>query len=183
MKKINLKVAAVLLAGTMMCSSCMVGSYGLFNKYRQWQTNMTNNKFVNAVVGFVIGGFCYGICYFVDSLILNTIEFWSGSNPVADNTTTIKGQDGRYYAVKTSRQGYEITSPTGEVTKLIHDEKADSWSMVQNGVVKEIFHYNADGTITANVQDGKQITVTQDEAGLNQVRQAVLGDAQFFALR
>lgn len=183
MKKINLSVVAVLLAGTMMCSSCMVGSYGLFNKYRQWQTHMTSNKFVNAIVGFVIGGFVYGICYFVDSLVLNTIEFWSGSNPVAENTTTIKGQDGRYYTVKTNRQGYEITSPTGEVTKLIHDEKADSWSMVQNGVVTEIFHYNADGTVTANLKNGKQITVNQDEAGLNQVRQATMGGDVFFAAR
>ena len=85
--------------------------------------------------------------------------------------------------MKTSRQGYEIIAPTGEITKLIHDEKADSWSMVQNGEVKEIFHYNADGTVTANLQNGKQLTVSQDEAGLNQVRQAVLGDEQFFALR
>lgn len=183
MKKINLSVAAILLAGTMMCSSCMVGSYGLFNKYRQWQTHMTSNKFVNAVVGFIIGGICYGICYFVDSLILNTIEFWSGSNPVADNTTIMKGQDGRLYTVKTSRQGYEIIAPNGEITKLVHDEKADSWSMIQNGVVTEIFRYNADGTVTANLQNGKKITVNQDEAGLNQVRQATMGNDVFFAAR
>ena len=183
MKKINLSVATLLLAGSMMCSSCMVGSFGLFNSYREWQTNMTGNKFVNAVVGFIIGGIVYNVCLFVDSLVLNTIEFWSGSNPVASNTMTIKGQDGRNYLVKTSRQGYEIKAPTGEVTLLIHDEKNDSWSISQNGVVQEMFRYNADGTITAIVKDGKQLTVGQDEAGLQQVRQAVMGDEQFFAQR
>ena len=182
MKKINLSVAALFLAGSLLCSSCMVGSYGLFNKYRNWQTNMTGNKFVNAIVGFIIGSICYGVCYFIDSLVLNTIEFWSGSNPIADNTQTIKGQDGRNYIVKTSRQGYEITAPNGEVTLLIHDEKTDSWSMSQNGEVKELFRYNADGTVTTCLKDGK-LTVGQDEAGLQQVRQAVMGDEQFFAMR
>jgi hypothetical protein len=161
----------------------MVGSFGLFNKYRDWQTNMTNVKFVNAIVGFIIGPFVYGICTFVDTLVLNTIEFWSGSNPLANNTMTIKGQDGRNYLVKVSRKGYEIKAPTGEITYLIHDEKNDSWSVSQNGEVKEIFRYNADGTVTANLKDGKQLTVGQDEAGLQQVRKAVMGDELFFAMR
>ncbi len=184
MKKINLSVAALLLAGSMLCSSCMVGSFGLFNKYREWQTNMTNNKFVNAVVGFVIGPLCYGVCTFVDTLILNTIEFWSGSNPMAaGETKTVKGQDGRYYAVTTLKNGYEVKSPTGEITLFIHNDADDSWSMQQNGQVTELFRFNQDGTIDANLQNGKTLTVTQDQAGLDKVREAVMGNGNFFALR
>jgi len=184
MKKINLSVAALLLAGSMLCSSCMVGSFSLFNKYREWQTNMSGNKFVNAVVGFVIGGICYGVCYFVDSLVLNTIEFWSGSNPMAaGETKTVKGQDGRYYAVTTLKNGYEVKAPTGEITLFIHNDADDSWSMQQNGQVTELFRFNQDGTIDANLQNGKTITVTQDQAGLDKVREAVMGNGNFFALR
>lgn len=182
MRKINLKVAACLLAGSCMLSSCMVGSWGLFNKYADWQTNMTDNKYVNAVVGFVLGAICYPVCSVVDALVLNTIEFWSGSNPLASNTIQqIKGQDGRYYAVKTTKQGYEIKSPTGEVTLLIHNEADDSWSMSQNGVTTEIFRYNADGTIEANLQNGQTLTVSADQAGLDQVRQAI--DGTCYAMR
>jgi len=54
--------------------------------------------------------------------------------------------------------------------------------MTQNGVTKEIFRFNADGTIQATLQDGQTITVTNDEAGLQQVRQAMVGD-KFYALR
>ncbi len=179
MKKFNLTAVALLLASSMMYTSC-VGSYALFNKYAKWQTHMTSNKYVNGIVGILIGWLVGGIALFVDEIVLNTIEFWSGSNPIA-KTTTIKGKDGRNYLVKQSREGYKITAPSGEVTMLIHDEATDSWSMSQNGVVKEIFRYNADGTIEANM-NGKTLTVTQDEAGLNQVRQAVLGDEQYFAL-
>ena len=182
MKKFHVSVAVALLAGSVLCSSC-VGSYALFNKYAKWQTHMTSNKYVNGIVGFIIGPFVGGITLFVDHVVLNTIEFWSGSNPMASTTTTVMGQDGRYYAVKTTRQGYEVKAPTGEVTYFLHDEATDSWSMKQNGVVKEIFRFNPDGSIQANLPSGETITVTNDEAGLNQVRASVLGDDNFFAAR
>ncbi len=182
MKKFNLTAVALLLASSMMYNSC-VGSYALFNKYANWQTHMTSNKYVNGIVGILIGWLVGGIALFIDEIVLNTIEFWSGSNPIAEKTTTIKGQDGRNYIVKVSRKGYEIKAPSGEVTLLIHDEANDSWSMSQNGVVKEIFRYKADGTIEACLENGKKLNVTQDEAGLNQVRHAVLGDDLYFAAR
>jgi hypothetical protein len=182
MKKFNVSVAVALLAGSVLCSSC-IGSYSLFNKYEKWQCNMTDTKIVNGIVGLILEPFVGGLAFLVDHVVLNTIEFWTGSNPIASNTQTVKGQDGRFYAVKTTRQGYEIKAPTGEVTYFIHNEKDDSWSMKQNGVVKEIFRFNADGTIQATLKNGETINVSNDEAGLNKVKEAVLGDDNLFALR
>ena len=54
MKKISLKVAVCLLAGSFLFSSCFVGKYGLWNKYINWQNHMTSSKFVNAIVGFIL---------------------------------------------------------------------------------------------------------------------------------
>ena len=183
MKKISLKVAVVLLAGSFLCSSC-IGSFNLFNKYEKWQCNMTNNKFVNGIVGLILQPIVGSICIFVDAVVLNTIEFWTGSNPVtASSTQQVMGQDGRYYAVKTTKKGYEIKSPTGEITLLLYDKKNDSWSVVQNGVTQELFRFNADGTIQAQLPNGETITVTNDEAGLQQVRQAISDNDNFFAQR
>ena len=181
MKKVSFKVAAVLVAGTLVCSSC-IGSFGLFNKYEKWQCNMTSNKYVNGIVGLILQPIVGGICLTVDALVLNTIEFWTGDNPVAANTTQkVMGQDGLYYAVTTTKQDYEVKAPSGEVTRFIHNDKNDSWSMEQNGVTKEIFRFNADGTIQATLQNGQTLTVGADQAGLDQVREAV--DANYFALR
>ena len=108
MKKVSFKVAAVLVAGTLVCSSC-IGSFGLFNKYEKWQCNMTSNKYVNGIVGLILQPIVGGICLTVDALVLNTIEFWTGDNPVAANTTQkVMGHDGLYYAVTTTKQGYEV---------------------------------------------------------------------------
>ena len=125
MKKFNIGVAVALLAGSVMCSSC-IGSYRLFNKYEKWQCNMTNNKYVNGIVGLILQPIVGSICLTVDALVLNTIEFWTGSNPMAVNKVqTVKGQDGRYYAVKTLKNGYEVKAANGEITLFIHDSKTE----------------------------------------------------------
>ena len=182
MKKMSLRAAVVLLAGSFLCSSC-IGSFSLFNKYEKWQCNMTSNKYVNGIVGLILQPIVGGVCLFVDAVVLNTIEFWTGSNPMALNKVqTVKGQDGRYYAVKTLKDGYDVKAPNGEVTLFTHDSKTESWSITQNGVTKEIIRFNADGTIQATLQNGEKLTVSNDEAGLMQVREAVYNE-NCYALR
>ncbi|WP_294743958.1 DUF3332 domain-containing protein [uncultured Prevotella sp.] len=178
----SLRAAVVLLAGSFLCSSC-IGSFSLFNKYEKWQCNMTSNKYVNGIVGLILQPIVGGVCLFVDAVVLNTIEFWTGSNPMALNKVqTVKGQDGRYYAVKTLKDGYEVKAPNGEITLFTHDSKTESWSITQNGVTKEIIRFNADGTIQATLQSGEMMTVSNDEAGMMQVREAVYND-NCYALR
>ena len=182
MKKMSLRAAVVLLAGSFLCSSC-IGSFSLFNKYEKWQCNMTSNKYVNGIVGLILQPIVGGVCLFVDAVVLNTIEFWTGSNPMALNKVqAVKGQDGRYYAVKTLKDGYEVKAPNGEITLFTHDSKTESWSITQNGVTKEIIRFNADGTIQATLQSGEKMTVSNDEAGMMQVREAVYND-NCYALR
>ena len=176
MKKISLSAACVLLAGSFLCSSC-IGSFSLFNGYEKWQCNMTSNKYVNGIVGLILQPIVGGICLTVDAVVLNTIEFWTGSNPLAAiQVKTVMGQDGRYYAIKTLKNGYEVKSPTGEKTLFIHNANNDSWSMTQNGVTKEIIRFNADGTIQATLQNGEKLNVSNDEAGVMQVREAVYNE-------
>lgn len=182
MRKINVKVAAWLLIGCMATSSC-IGSYSLFNKFAKWETRISSNKFVNAIIGFILTPIVGSVCLLADSLVLNSIEFWSGSNPLADigKTKTVMGQDGRYYAVTTLKNGYEIKAPTGEITHFIHDAKTDSWSMEQNGTVKEIFRFNGDGTIMASV-NGQRHNFSLDEAGVYEARMAA-NNGVYFAMR
>ena len=184
MKKMNLKVVACLLMGTLLYSSC-IGSFSLFNSYAKWQCHMTGNKFVNAIVGFILMPIVGSVCLFVDSVVLNTIEFWTGENPMHANigkTQQVLGSDGRYYAVTTLKDGYEVKAPTGEVSYFTYDKKQNVWSLTQNGVTTELFRFNADGTITTLVDKNMQLTVTPDEAGLYQVRTAI-GGGYFFAMR
>ena len=183
MKTRHLKVGTLLLAAAMLTTSC-VGSFQLFNHVAKWNTHATKSKFLNEIIFLVISP-VYAVCTVADALVLNTIEFWSGSNPMAQRVGTtqeVMGQDGRYYAVTTLRNGYKVKSPNGDVVRFIYNKKDNSWSQEQDGKKTEIFRFNEDGTIQANLQDGRSIRVTPDAAGLYETRMAVSG-ANFWAAR
>lgn len=181
-KKINIKVAVLLMGGAMLTTSC-VGSFSLFNKLAQWNRKATDNKFLNELIFLIISP-AYGVCTLVDAVVLNSIEFWTGNNPLASNigkTQKIMGQDGRYYAVKTLKEGYEVTNPEGEIIRFIYNKENNSWSQIQNGKTKEVFRFNADGTIQANI-NGNKMDVTLDEAGVYQVKMAI-NEGSYWAMR
>lgn len=170
MKKRFLKVATVLLSVTLLASSC-VGSFSLFNKLSAWNRDATGSKFLNELIFIVISP-AYVVCSAADVLVLNSIEFWSGSNPVAaGKTMNVQGQDGRYYAVKTLKDGYEIKAPDGKITCFLYDKDNDSWSQQEDGKTVEIFRFNDDGTIQVNLGE-KKMDITADEMGLNEVAAA-----------
>lgn len=176
MKKIQLRVVVALLVGSCLFSSC-IGSFSLFNKYAAWQKDMTSNKFVNAIVGFFLMPIAGSVTLFIDSVILNTIEFWTGDNPVASNigkTENIMGKDGLIYAVKTLRNGYEITSPTGEVTMLTYNKKKNSWNIEQNGISQELFQFSEDGKSIKMTVNGESRDFSLNEQGVNEARMAAV---------
>ena len=179
MKKNVLSLAALALAGSMTFSSC-IGSYGLLNKFCSWEMNATGNHFVNGILGIILLPVA-GICGAVDTIVLNTIEFWTGTHPVASNigkTQNIMGEDGLMYAVKTLKNGYEITKPDGQVVMFTYNKKENAWYMDGTQLVK----FNENGTVQANLMNGKTITVTQDAQGPYEARMAA-GNGYFFAAR
>ena len=182
MRMRHLKVAVVLLAGVLLTNSC-VGSFSLFNKLARWNKSATSERFLNELIFLIISP-AYAVCSVVDVLVLNTIEFWSGSKVMAKvgETQNVMGKDGRMYAVKTLKNGYEITSPDGEVSHLVYNKKEKSWSYEDKGAIKELFRFNDDGTIMATLPNGKKMKVSQDQAGIYQVRMAV-NDGMYFASR
>ena len=83
MKKIQLRVVVALLVGSCLFSSC-IGSFSLFNKYAAWQKDMTDNKYINAIVGFFLmyrgrfnlaNGDVFGLGFAVIGLVLSFFIF------------------------------------------------------------------------------------------------------------
>ena len=133
MKKRYLPVAVVcMLAGSMLFSSC-IGNFALTNKLLGWNKQI-GNKFVNELVFFAFWIIpVYEVTALADVLVLNSIEFWSGRNPIAKGKTIIDGQDGKYL-VECDGKGYTITSQNdGSVVRLDFDSTDQSWSVATEG--------------------------------------------------
>lgn len=127
MKKIILSAAiAALLCSSM--TSCM-GSFALTRNLYSWNSQMSN-KFVNELV-FIAFWIVpvYEVCSLADLLVINSIEFWSGDNPMTASTKSIDTEQGRYL-VKCDGKGYDVTlESTGESFRLDFAADTQTWSV------------------------------------------------------
>lgn len=175
MKKKYFTVAAVALcAGSLMFSSC-IGSFALTNKLLSWNKQV-GSKFVNELV-FVAFWILpvYEVSALADVLVINSIEFWSGSNPVAQGRTVIDGQDGRYL-VDCDGKGYTITSENdGSVVRLDFDSEDQSWSATVGGETYELMTFVDDTHVRMPAADGGSVVVSLDQDGLWAYQQMATG--------
>ena len=102
MRKTKMMLICSILSGSLLFSSC-IGSFGLWSNLKDWNQGL-GNKFVNEIVFLAFHVVpVYEVAYLADVLVLNSIEFWSGSNPVAEvgSIKTVKGENGEYLDVPT----------------------------------------------------------------------------------
>ena len=170
MKREKLTLVAVLLSGSLLFSSC-VGSFGLFNRLSSWNQSI-GSKFVNELVFLAF-----------NIVVINSIEFWSGSNPMANvgDVKKVKGENGNYM-VKTLENGYSITKE-GETASmdLIYNKEANTWNVVANGESAELIKMNNDGTADLFLPNGEKMNVTLDAQGMMAARQATMSNLMFAA--
>lgn len=182
MKKNKLTLVAVVLSGSLLFSSC-VGSFGLFNRLTSWNQSL-GNKFVNELVFLAFNIIpVYGVAYLADALVINSIEFWSGSNPMANvgDVKKVKGENGNYM-VKTLENGYSITKE-GETASmdLIYDRETNTWNVVANGETTPLVKMNNDNTADLFLPNGESMNVTLDAQGMMAARQVATGNLMFAA--
>ncbi|MDL2291875.1 DUF3332 domain-containing protein [Bacteroides sp. OttesenSCG-928-F21] len=182
MKKNKLTLACFFLSGTILFSSC-IGSFGLFNRLLSWNQNINENKFVNELVFVALGIVqVYSVAALADVLVLNSIEFWSGSNPMAKagDVKTVKGENGDFL-VETTENGYSISNGN-EAMELVFNKETNTWSVVAEESTAQLVKINNNGTADLYMPDGNAINVTLDAQGLLDARQATMSGC-FFAAR
>ena len=185
MKKKNLTLlVAVTLSSSILFSSC-IGSFSLTNKLLDWNKNI-DTKFVNELV-FV--AFCivpvYEVSALADILVLNSIEFWRGDNPVAATGTvkTIDTQNGTY-TVETEKNGYHIQKQgDNNAIDLVYNKADESWNVETNGESTKLFKYmDNKNEVIMYLPDGKEMNVELSHTGVLAFRQ-VADNYSFYAAR
>lgn len=172
MKKRFLPVALVAaLSGSMLMSSC-VGSFALTNKLLSWNRQV-GDKFVNELVFFAFWIVpVYEVSALADVLVINSIEFWSGENPIASGKKVIDGKDGRYI-VECDGKGYTITSESdNSIVRLDFDKEDKSWSVaLPSGESYEFMTFIDENHVSLPGVDGTRNVVELSEDGLMAYRE------------
>lgn len=182
MRKSKSMMVCAVLAGSILFTSC-IGSFKLWNNLKDWNQGV-GNKFVNELVFIALHIVpVYEIAYLADVIVFNSIEFWSGSNPVASNETKeIKGENGDYL-VTSNENGYTITNKEdNQSMDMVYNKESKTWNAVTETENIELVKMNDNGTVSINMQNGTSMTVMPDMQGVAAAR-AAIGSTSFFAAR
>lgn len=171
------KITTGLLCGLMlslgvMNTGCM-GSFNLAGSMYEWNKGL-GSKWVNELVffGLVIVP-VYELALVADALIFNSIEFWTGSNPISMAEDEIEEQivtiDGRQVRITATRNKFELVdlAQPDQVSELVYVPEEMAWHMVQNGTDVKLVEFRhqykgLDNAINLYLPDGSISTV---EAG------------------
>ena len=149
-------ITAILLSSLLLTSTGCYGSFSLTKKMYDWNGTF-GDKFVQSAVMWVFLIVpVYEVCTFIDFVALNTIEFWTGSNPLAltsDKETTKEiTANGKSYRATMGNNHITISQTSGDnagrsVTLHLNPE-TQSWTL-------------SDGTMTTTVATFKQSPANQ----------------------
>ena len=166
MKRTKLMIpAAVILAVSISLQSC-IGSFSLTNKVLTWN-NQVSNKFLNELVFFAFWILpVYEVTAAADLLVINSIEFWSGNNPMEARNRVIDTDQGDYL-IASDENGYKITSPNGDILEFSFDKESRMWSFSKNNAEKiDFLQFEDDQNVKILNGEGEFVDVEISEQGV-----------------
>ena len=173
MNKIRVLISIVIIIAIGFAQTSCIGSFKLFNKVLNWNKKVSG-KFVNELVYLLFWIVpVYEISLLIDGLVLNTLEFWTGSNPVAMNAgekeTKIVEQNGLKYQVTASQNRFDFTQlegpQKGQSGALVYNSSSQTWSYEGENLSINLLKYNGDGTVTAYFPNGISKTIETNQNG------------------
>jgi hypothetical protein len=175
-KKIALKTLAVLLTSSLLFSSCL-GSFTLTKKLHVWNSSAGSDKWVNELIFLALATVqVYTISLFIDSVILNSLEFWTGENPAETAETKQVRTENGLVTITTNAQGHTIQREGCDETLAFRfDAEANAWSLEADGQSTPLLQWEDGNLAKVYLANGSTLTVSADQAGVLALQQAING--------
>lgn len=162
MRKVFFMAAAL---SVMITQTGCFGSFELIKKVYDFNDGISDNKFVKTLFFYLLNIVpVYGIAGFIDVVILNLVEFWSGSNPLAMEAGQIEEQlmtvNGKVYKVTATKNKMNFAQLlNGEAInmgELVFSNESKSWDFEKDDQSIKLVSFNANNTVDFNTESGVQ---------------------------
>ena len=175
MKK-HFKFSALLLSATIILTSC-IGSFRLTNNIKDWNEGVSS-KWVNEVIFVALHIVpVYQIAIFVDAVVLNSVEFWTGSNLVVEpgETKIVQNSQGETVEITALENGYKLSN--GETSmNLVFNAEQQIWSAVYDGQTTDLVKIIDSENAQLFLAGGQVMDITLDAEGVNMANQLMMSN-------
>lgn len=149
MKKVNVMLLSLLLLVSTSLTACF-GSFGLTKKIYNANKSVGGKVIQTLVMYVFIIIPVYGIASFLDIVIFNLIEFWSGSNPLAmkagESETQMASIDGKMYEITATKNQFRMRQTegpdAGKEAFMQYNTEEQQWYLVEGEKSVAIGQFN-----------------------------------------
>lgn len=137
MKKFKSVLLITAFTGVLLSQTGCLGSFQLTKNMYEWNTTQINGEWGQELVfvAFLIIP-VYEVCLLADGVVLNSIEFWTGENPISmksgekDSKIVQKGEDIYKLTAEKNRVHIEKIGGKnlGEEGEFVFDSSTSAWS-------------------------------------------------------
>lgn len=142
MKKIKSALLALVFLFVVMSQQGCIGSFQLTNNLYHWNKNEVGGKWGSELVflAFIVIP-VYSVTLLADGIVLNSIEFWTGDNPLAmkngEKETQIVQKGDDTYKLTAEKNKVHVEKLSGENSgdegEFIWNEGTQNWTWMGDG--------------------------------------------------
>lgn len=139
MKRLKYALIAIVFLWLSVSQTGCIGSFQLTSNLYEWNRNNVGGKWGSELVflAFIVLP-VYQITLLADGIVLNSIEFWTGENPISmkpgekDTRIVRNGEDIYRLTAEKDRMGVEKIggSHAGEKGEFIYDSEESNWEFI-----------------------------------------------------
>ena len=147
-----------------------IGNFSLTRTVLNWNKKVSN-KFINELLFIVLHIIpVYQITIFVDALVINSIEFWTGKNPIAmgpgESETQYISKNGVEYKIEATQNKFHIVQlegpNKGDMVDLIYNPDTKTWLIGNGKEVKRAAQFLNDTDVKFFKKDGSSVIVNRN---------------------
>jgi hypothetical protein len=178
------KCIAILLSVTMGIFSFQgcIGSFGLTGKVYNFNKGL-GDKWIQEL-GFLVMLIIqvYTIAFLIDVIVLNSIQFWTGTNPVAmqpgdREVQYVKGENGALYKIEATQNRFHIDqidgANAGKSADIVYNPKTKTWYLGEENRMRKVVQFSGDSSQARVFKPSGEVVTLRTDAKPDEIYKAL----------
>ena len=159
MKKTITKIVALAVASVAL-SGC-VGSNAVTGYLMQFNLKAVDNRYARGGLNMLLAP-VYGLTVAADYLVFNSLEFWTGKNPITGTPHIFDSKTDTYIDINHQLDKSLTEAPIAPLTQNRVIKRGEMVQLDENTIQMSITYQNGDEATLIGVRDGEVVTYSID---------------------
>ncbi|OCH15322.1 hypothetical protein A6E05_18815 [Aliivibrio sp. 1S165] len=175
MKKILIKTAGIIILATTL-TGC-IGSNAVTGKVMKFNVEVVDNRYARAGVNLLLAP-VYGITTAADYVLFNSLEFWTGKNPISGSPHIFDSKTDTHFKVNDELAPSLRDAPIDPLVNQRTISIGEMQKIDENTIQMDITYNTGETAILRGVRDGENVSYYIDDELISQTTIAQLESLQ-----